>query len=265
MDRVDAARLEKLYDEKRRMLQEKGAYTLRQLEDAFHARQTGVYLKDFIFGANDGIVTTFAVVAGAAGANLSSFVVIILGFANLLGDGLSMGLGNFLGDRSDDAYNRGQRQKEFWEVERFPDIERAEVRGLLKDRWGLDGKLLDDMLAHLTSTPQRWVDFMMREELDVVNESAGTKAAAKHGFAMFVDFCLAGFIPLLPFVVPGLHPMAFELSIALSGLTFFVIGSLRARLSPVRWWVAGLEVFLIGSVASGAAYLIGKILERIVQ
>jgi VIT1/CCC1 family predicted Fe2+/Mn2+ transporter len=61
------------------------------------------YLKDLIYGANDGIITTFAVVSGVAGANLETRIVLILGFANLLGDGFSMGASNFLSIRSDEA------------------------------------------------------------------------------------------------------------------------------------------------------------------
>ena len=61
------------------------------------------YLGDLVYGANDGIITTFAVVAGVAGASLSARVVLILGFANLLADGFSMGASNFLAIRSDEA------------------------------------------------------------------------------------------------------------------------------------------------------------------
>ena len=67
------------------------------------------YLKDLVYGANDGIITTFAVVAGVAGAQLDRRVVLILGFANLLADGFSMGASNFLSIRSDEAVRRAER------------------------------------------------------------------------------------------------------------------------------------------------------------
>lgn len=62
--------------------------------------ETSEHLKSAVYGANDGIVTTFAVVAGVAGAQLSSSVVLILGIANMVADGISMGLSNYLGERS---------------------------------------------------------------------------------------------------------------------------------------------------------------------
>ncbi|MBI3114881.1 MAG: VIT1/CCC1 transporter family protein [Candidatus Kerfeldbacteria bacterium] len=254
-------RLRRLYDDKKRALEAQGSYTLKRLEDAFHQRATGTYLKDLVFGANDGIVTTFAVVAAAAGAGLEAFVVIILGVANLLADGLSMGLGNFLGEKSDEAYNRGQRQKEYWEIKHFPEIERNEVRAVFK-KWGFSGQLLEQAIHQVVADPDRWVDFMMREELGIV-ESEDSGGAAKHGVAMFFAFVIAGFIPLIAYVLPNV-PSPFLVSTVLAGLTFCAVGSLRAKFTPTRWWVAGLEVLLIGGIASAVAYGIGRVLERIV-
>lgn len=59
------------------------------------------YLKAVVYGANDGIITTFAVVAGVAGAGLSANVIIILGISNMIADGVSMGIGDYLGERSE--------------------------------------------------------------------------------------------------------------------------------------------------------------------
>jgi len=66
---------------------------------------SGRYLPELIYGANDGIVTTFAVVAGVAGASLSPGIVIVLGFANLFADGFSMGMSNYLAERSEEDYH----------------------------------------------------------------------------------------------------------------------------------------------------------------
>lgn len=68
----------------------------------------GTYIRDMVYGANDGIITTFAVVAGVAGANLSTAVVLIMGFANLLADGFSMGVSNYLGTKSEQEYAANQ-------------------------------------------------------------------------------------------------------------------------------------------------------------
>ena len=68
--------------------------------------KTFPYLKEFVYGGIDGSVTTFAVVAGATGANMSSGVIIVLGFANLIADGFSMSVGNYLSEKSAMASNK---------------------------------------------------------------------------------------------------------------------------------------------------------------
>jgi len=75
------------------------------------------YIRDLVYGANDGVITTFAVVAGVTGGTLSPVAVLVLGVANLLADGLSMGVGNYLGIRSDERVRESQQLPE---QEAFP-------------------------------------------------------------------------------------------------------------------------------------------------
>ena len=94
----------------------KEAHSKKSIEKSVHGPEshvtTGQYLGEFVYGAIDGTITTFAVVAGAAGASLSSGVVIILGFANLLADGFSMACGNFLSERTQKDYIEKERKRE---------------------------------------------------------------------------------------------------------------------------------------------------------
>src|SRR3989344_5105467 len=101
-----------------------------------HAKKEGAYLADFVYGANDGIVTTFAVVSGAVGAGLSPVVIIILGFSNLVADGISMGMSNFLSLRSKKSFEKRERTREEYEVEHFPEEERREVAHVVV-KWGI--------------------------------------------------------------------------------------------------------------------------------
>lgn len=79
------------------------------------------YIGEFVYGGIDGSVTTFAVVAGAAGANLDSSVVIILGFANLIADGFAMSVGSYLSNKSELERFEKHEQVEYWEVEHLPE------------------------------------------------------------------------------------------------------------------------------------------------
>ena len=234
----------------------------KQLEDIYHQRTSGLYLSDMIFGANDGIVTTFAVVAGASGASLSPIVVIILGFANLFGDGLSMGIGNYLGRKSEEAYNKGQREKERFEIQHLRDVEIAETREILQER-GFNGHDLDAAMRVITADEDKWIDFMMRDELGIIEEQQGSPLT--HGVATFAAFAAAGLVPLLPFLIPGLGSLTLPLSILFTAATLFVSGALRARVYPIPWWLAGLEMLIVGSLAAIAAFTIGKLGEGFVS
>jgi VIT1/CCC1 family predicted Fe2+/Mn2+ transporter len=85
------------------------------------------YLREFVYGGIDGAVTTFAVVAGAVGANLDASIIIILGFANLLADGFSMSVGAYLSAKSENENYQKHRSIEYWEVDNIPDKEREEI------------------------------------------------------------------------------------------------------------------------------------------
>jgi VIT1/CCC1 family predicted Fe2+/Mn2+ transporter len=82
--------------------------------------EAGIYLKDAVYGGLDGLITTFAMVAGVSGAELSAQVAFVLGMANLLADGLSMAMGNYLGTKSEIEFERRERQREEWEVDTYP-------------------------------------------------------------------------------------------------------------------------------------------------
>ena len=121
----------------RNLQQAKDAYNHKDRAGSVEAHQTnapeqhqseqGQYLKSLVYGGLDGIITTIAVVAGVAGASLSTGIVLILGFANLIGDGLSMAIGDYLSTKAERDYNRAEREREAWEVRNFPEGEKKEL------------------------------------------------------------------------------------------------------------------------------------------
>jgi len=170
---------------------------------------SGRYLAEVIYGANDGIVTTFAVVAGVAGAALSPSVVIVLGSANLFADGFSMGMSNYLSRRSERDYRR-----------------RLRAEGVEDDAGTDDGK-----------SPPR------------------TAAVT------FLGFVAAGWAPLLPYV--GAFSPAFPVSIAVTALTFFVVGAARSLVTARSWYANGTEMLLVGMAAAAVAYVVGDLLRGV--
>lgn len=153
------------------------------------------YLPDLIYGANDGIVTTLAIISGVVGASLPVRVILILGFANLVADGFSMGASNFLSKRTG--------------------MEASERPSLLE--------------------------------------------ATRHGSATFAGFVIAGFVPLLAYLLPNILADRFVLAVCLALLTLFVVGASRGFFSDIRWPRAGLEMLVLGALATAVAYGIGAL------
>ena len=97
------------------------------------------YLGEFVYGGIDGSVTTFAVVAGSAGAGLPGSVIIILGFANLIADGFSMSVGSYLSKKSEMQNYEKHKKIEYWEVENIPEKEKEEIREIYREK-GFEGE-----------------------------------------------------------------------------------------------------------------------------
>ena len=162
------------------------------------------YIADLIYGTNDGILTTFAIVAGVSGGELSSNAVLIVGIANLFADGLSMGVGNYLSIRA------------------------------------REGALEAQGLPEQEAYPLR------------------------HGLATFLAFAVAGSVPLLPYLVPGLEHR-FLISTLLALGAQFSAGALRSVVTPGRWWASGLEMLGLGVLVAVVAYATGAGIASLVN
>ncbi|MEM4261516.1 MAG: VIT1/CCC1 transporter family protein [Candidatus Diapherotrites archaeon] len=235
----------------------------KQFED-HHNGNVGQYVGDLVYGALDGIITTFAVVAGSAGAGLSSGVVIVLGFANLIADGISMSVGNYLSLKSEKSYYEAQRKTEEFEVKKFPDVERKEIREIYRKK-GFSGKALEQIVALITSNKKTWVDTMMNDELGLTIDQRKPIFA---GLATFFAFVVAGFVPLIAYIATHFFGFPKELalptSITLSFLTIFSVGSLRSLVIAKPWLNAGFEMLIVGGLAAVASFFIGDFLGNII-
>ncbi|MBJ7472138.1 MAG: VIT1/CCC1 transporter family protein [Solirubrobacteraceae bacterium] len=239
------------------------AHTPDAIRERLGAPHAVSYLRDLIYGAVDGAVTTFAVVAGATGAGLSNGVVVIMGLANLFADGFSMGVSNFLGSRAAEQQRDRARRREERHIDRYPEGEREEIRQLFAAK-GFEGDDLERIVAVITSDRERWIDTMMTEELGFARDATSAVRAA---LATFAAFLVVGALPLSVFLIDALAPDViadpFVWSAALTAVAFFGVGSLKARVVEMRWWRSGLETFLIGGAAAAIAYLVGVALEGV--
>lgn len=216
------------------------------------------YLTDAVLGAVDGVVTTFAVVAGVAGAELPVGVALVLGLANLLADGVSMALGNFLGTRSHVQLVARVRRSEEEHIRVVPDGEIAELRAIFR-RKGLSGDTLDAVVRAISQSRETWVDTMLQDEHGL---SPTTRSPWRAGVVTFAAFVAVGAVPLLALLVASLAQVdAFAVSATLTGTAFATIGAIKGRIVGTSVLGSLLETLMLGGVAASIAYAVGVLLR----
>jgi vacuolar iron transporter family protein len=232
-------------------------HTHESIRQRLAAGPSQSYLRDWVYGGIDGTVTTFALVSGVIGAQLSSRVILILGSAGLIADGFAMAAANYLATRAEHEEFHQAEAVERRHIEYAPDGERQEVREILKEI-GILGDLLDRAVAAVTENPDRWVRVMLRYEYGL---PASVRSPWRAAGSTFSAFLICGLVPLIPFV--GGIKNAFWVASAVTSLTFFLIGALKARWSIRPWWHSGLSTLAIGGVVATVAYGIGAWLRSI--
>ncbi|KNC56397.1 vacuolar iron transporter [Thecamonas trahens ATCC 50062] len=237
--------------------------------------EAGSYVKALVFGGLDGIVTTFAVVAGVAGANLSTGIVLVLGLANLIADGLSMGVGEFVSGKAELEFMRSERKREEWEVDHAIEHEKQEMvelytaKGMTED----DAVTVVDIIS---KDPKLFVDIMMVEELGL-NPDDENESPAKQGLVMFFSFLIFGAVPLVAYIVSRLAGVGgkggvdanFAVSCAMTAVTLFILGAFKQHISMhgkigsiIK---GGLIMVLNGGVSASAAFFVGLFLRFLIE
>jgi len=220
------------------------------------------YLREFVYGGIDGAVTTFAVVAGAVGADLDASIIIILGFANLLADGFSMSVGAYLSAKSEKENYKKHKNIEYWEVENIPDKERQEIVEIYRAK-GFEGELLEKVVDVIVSDKDRWVNEMMKDELNMMEDS---KSPFKIGLATLASFILIGLIPLIVYVYDLIWKTDIDLffwTSLFTGLAFLVVGWLKSFVNQTNTLKSISETLLLGFLAALVAYFVGDFLESL--
>lgn len=219
------------------------------------------YIAEFVYGGIDGAITTFAVVAGAEGASLSTSVVIILGLANLIADGFSMSVGNFFSTKAERDSFENHKAVEYWEVENLREREVEEIREIYAAK-GFEGELLERVVEVITADKDVWVDTMMKEELEMTKDD---KTPIKTAGVTFLSFVVIGAIPLLSYLFGEVEESSlFLYSSVLTGVALAIIGVLKSRVTEQNMFRGVAETVFLGGAAALLAYFVGDILEKVV-
>lgn len=224
---------------------------------------TEEYLGEFVYGAIDGIVTTFAVVSAVAGAGLQPGVVLILGFANLISDGLSMGVSAYLSERSDVDQYRKQRRVVVELLEKNISEARKTIKKHLQ-KYGFKGKDLT-AVSNKVAESKHADEFIMKEEHAMAEEPQG---AVGIGFTTFLAFIVVGLVPLLAYLADYIFELdlqsPFLITSILAAIAFAGIGYMKSKVAHAPVFSSVAETLVLGVIAAGASYGIGYWLESIV-
>lgn len=222
------------------------------------------YLREIVYGGNDGIVTTFAVVAGFAGANMSSaselgyMTVLLFGLANLFADASSMGLGNLLSMRAEQDRYKKEREKEAYEIEHSAEIEKMETVQLLMTK-GFSNENATKLVSIYATNKEYWVDFMMHYELEMDDPTNENPLIT--GGVTFLSFILFGSIPIMPYIFFGHHEETFTFAVIATAIALILLGLLRWRVTKDSLWRSVGEILIIGGISAFIAYLVGTLFQ----
>jgi vacuolar iron transporter family protein len=215
----------------------------------------GPWVRDVMLGLNDGLVASFAVTSGVAGAFTIAPVVVMAGLAEMLGGAVSMGLAGFISARSQIEFYQSEIERERREIEKWPEREREEISTIYRAK-GFTGALLEQIVGHITSDPERWSGVMMREELGFASDRF--EPPLRSALAIGLCYLLGAAVPVAPylFMAPRRGIVASAIATA---VVLFAVGAAKTIITTRSWWRSGLESMLTGVAAAAVTYGAGRL------
>jgi vacuolar iron transporter family protein len=235
------------------------AFSITSREYDHHTEQVhaagGSWVRDVMLGLNDGLVASFAVTSGVAGAFVTGKAAMMAGLSEMLGGAVAMGLAAFISARSQLEFYQSEIERERYEIRRWPEREREEISSIYRNK-GFAGPLLEQIVAHITSDPDRWSNVMMREELGFNEDTFDSPI--RSAFAVGLSYLAGAAVPVWAYIFfePG---EGLWISAISTVLVLFAVGAIKTIITSRSWWRSGLESMLVGVAAAGATYIAGRL------
>ncbi|HVA81395.1 MAG TPA: VIT1/CCC1 transporter family protein [Candidatus Binataceae bacterium] len=239
------------------------AISIRGREFDHHTEQVhaagGSWVRDLMLGLNDGLVASFAVTSGLAGAFPVTRIVAMAGLAEMLGGAVSMGLAAFISARSQLEFYQSEIEREREEIRNWPDREREEIGAIYRAK-GFSGELLEKIVAHITADPERWSNVMMREELGFAVEffDSPWRSAVTVG----ISYLFGASVPVIPYLIVAPAHGGVLASAVATVVVLFGVGAAKTIITGRSWWRSGFESMLTGIAAAAVTYGAGRIIAR---
>lgn len=217
--------------------------------------EVGALVREVVFGMEDGMVSTLGAITGIAAGAQSHFIVVLSGSVIIAVESISMAVGSYLSSKSELAIDERKLLEEKSELARFPLEEKKELIGMyVKDGW--PEALAKDMAEVASKNKKLFLQEMAYRELKIIPETM--ENPVRNAGAMGISYVIGGLVPLVPYLMLPLEN-AWKISISVTLVGLFLLGTATTKFSKRVWWKAGLEMCALASAAAGVGYLIGKL------
>jgi len=223
-----------------------------------HHLKSSDTIRDIVIGMSDGLTVPFALAAGLSGAINSSAIVITAGIAEIVAGSIAMGLGGFLAGRTEADHYTAELKREYDEVERVPEQEKAEVKEVFAS-FGLSPALQTQIADEMAKDKDKWVDFMMRYELGL--EEPQANRATQSAVTIGLSYIVGGIIPLSPYFFIANSQTALYYSCIITMICLFVFGYFKSKVTGQPLFSGALKVLIIGALAAAAAFGMAKLIN----
>lgn len=230
---------------------------LREKRKSFEKHsKIGALFREFILGGQDGLVNVLGVILGMAVATQDTKLVIIAGLAAAFAESFSMAAVAFTSTKAEADFYKSQENKEDYEIEHCPGVEKEEIYDIYKKK-GFKGKLLNDIVKHITSNKKIWKDIMMKEELGLSKEFI---SPLKSMFVVCLATIIGSMLPLVSFFFFPINT-AIIISLIISAVALFITGAIEAKFTVGHWLKKGVQLMIIGMLAALIGFVIGELLH----
>ncbi|XP_049850284.1 uncharacterized protein LOC126322406 [Schistocerca gregaria] len=255
------------------------AYESKNREASIHAHinrsnkhdekhmSTKFSLKSCVFGGLDGIVTTFSTISSLSGAGTHISTIIILGFANLVADGLAMGIGDYISEKSEHDFLSKQYRSKLWRYMNCLDLEKKDMTDFYIKK-GMSLENAERVVDILSKRKEHFIDLVMVEKLGLMPPDQNENPLLM-GLATFLSFLIFGMVPLMPYVISASLKIKVEkrffdnefiASIPLTLMTLFVLGAISSKYTTKQWIRTGIWFVLLGGLASALSFVLAYLL-----
>lgn len=223
--------------------------------DHEHPDVSGGWLRPAVFGAMDGLVSNFALIAGVVGGTKGdhSSQVVLAGLAGLAAGAFSMAAGEYTSVASQAEYTEREIEVERLEILANSGAEQAELAQMYVDR-GIDRDLAEKVAEQVHSDPELAVEVHAREELGVDPDNLPSPVVA--AVSSFFAFAVGAALPVLPYL---LGASAIWPALIISLVALFACGAVVSRITTRTWWYGGIRQMVLGGVAAAITYFIGDL------